>query len=208
MKYKPIEKIDCWICGKPASKTSRHSVFIDERYRCYCRECFKKVIDEYEKENELFIYLKHKRMLEKALLILENQQVNMYKYKEAIDAVSDHLKENPDKYDSSYEILAAIILIQNRIKVKMQYHVGKYCVDMFLPEMNIILEIDGERHRSNSTKDTKRDAEIKNIMERKVDIVRIKTDFLDENAQRLPKAIEYVHKYHCEGKIDWKNLKG
>lgn len=203
-----MNDVKCWCCGKAATKTSRRGNYVEERFRCYCADCFKTVIETEEKENQLYIYLKHKRMLMGALTILEDQNANMYKYREAIDVVSEYLEKNPDKFDSSYEVLAAIILIHNRIHIKPQYEVGKYHVDFYLPDMNIILEIDGDRHKNNTGKDSKRDAAIKNIMQQGVDIVRIKTDYLDENAQKLPEAIKKVHKYHCEGKVNWKQLYG
>ena len=203
-----MNKIKCWCCGREAVKTSRRGNFLSENYRCYCPDCFRIVTETEEHENQLFIYLKHKRMLLSALTILEDQKVNMYKYKEAIDVVTEHLENNPDKYDSSYEVLAAIILVHNRIHIKPQYEIGRYHVDFFLPEMNIILEIDGDRHKHNTGKDTKRDVAIKNIMNQQVDIIRINTDYLDENAQKLPEAIKKVHQYHQEGKVNWKKLYG
>ena len=203
-----MNEIKCWCCGKTATKTSRNGNFLNVSYRCYCAECFKEVTETDKRENEMYIYLKHKRMLLSALTILENQNTNMYQYKEAIEAVSEHLEENPDKYDSAYEVLAAIVLIQNRIRCKPQYPIGRYHVDFYLPELRIILEIDGDRHKYNKTKDSKRDATIKNLMNGQVDIIRIRTDFLDSNARKLPEAIEKVHKYHCDGHINWKELYG
>lgn len=203
-----MSEIKCWCCGRKATKTSRKSNYLSERYRCYCSDCFRIVTETDEHENDLYVYLKHKRMLLSALTLMEDQKLNMYKYKEAIEVISDHLEQNPDKYDSSYEVLAAIILIQARIHIKPQYVIGRYHVDFFLPDMNIILEIDGDRHKGKAGQDSKRDAAIKNLMDRKVDIIRIKTEYLDENAQRLPQAIKKVHKYHCEGKVNWKELYG
>ena len=201
-------KIKCWSCGRDAEKTSRGGVFPSEHFVCYCRECYEDFVKTENEENAMYVYLKHKRMLDSAIHILEDQKTDMYRYREAIDAVSDHIKENPDKYDSAYEVVAAIVLIQNRIRVKMQYAIGRYRVDFYLPDLGIILEIDGDRHRYNKTKDNKRDATIKNIIGRDIDIIRIKTEFLYQNARKLPIAIREVHKYHSDGKINWKDLYG
>lgn len=204
----------CWECGKVAHRT-RITEYDGISYtekpisiwsRCYCEEC-KARLDKQEKEDmELYIKLKKKEMFLKACNLLEKQETKMYKYKDAIDVVREHLEKNPDKYDSSYEVLAAIILVHNRIYAKMQYKVGKYQVDFLLPELLVVLEIDGERHKHRKEYDTKRDIYIQNALGEGWDIVRIKTDYLDMNAKKLPKAIEKVIDYRQTGKVNWRAL--
>ena len=155
---------------------------------------------------ELYIKLKKKEMFLKACCLLEKQETKMYEYKDAIEVVREHLEKNPDKYDSSYEVLAAIILVHNRIYTKMQYKVGKYQVDFLLPEWLVVLEIDGERHKHRKEYDTKRDIYIQNALGEGWDIVRIKTDYLDMNAKKLPEAIEKVIDYRQTGKVNWRAL--
>lgn len=204
----------CWECGKVAHRT-RITEYDGISYtekpisiwsRCYCEEC-KARLDKQEKEDmELYIKLKKKEMFLKACNLLEKQETKMYEYKDAIDVVREHLEKNPDKYDSSYEVLAAIILVHNRIYTKMQYKVGKYQVDFLLPELLVVLEIDGERHKHRKEYDTKRDIYIQNALGEGWDIVRIKTDYLDMNAKKLPKAIEKVIDYRQTGKVNWRAL--
>lgn len=218
-------KIKCWECGKIATK--RLDCFTDNQidelltrvrdisemdevqpfwYRCYCKECAEKVKNRDNEEMQEYIRLKKRMMFKKALRILESQGTNMYEYREAIDVVEDHLENNPDKYDSSYEVLAAIVLVYNRIYVKMQYKIGRYQVDFLLPELLVVLEIDGERHKNRKLYDTKRDIYIQNALGEGWDIIRIKTDYLDMNAKKLPEAIEKVIDYRQEGKINWRNV--
>lgn len=218
-------KIKCWECGKIATK--RLDCFTDNQidelltrvsdisemdevqpfwYRCYCKECAEKVKNRDNEEMQEYIRLKKRMMFKKALRILESQGTNMYEYREAIDVVEDHLENNPDKYDSSYEVLAAIVLVHNRIYAKMQYKIGRYQVDFLLPELLVVLEIDGERHKNRKLYDTKRDIYIQNALGEGWDIIRIKTDYLDMNAKKLPEAIEKVIDYRQEGKINWRNV--
>ena len=69
----------------------------------------------------------------RALCILEKQDLCIYDYKEAIDAVREFAEEQPDKFDSAYEMIAAIILVDNEIECKPQYKVGVYQCDFCIP---------------------------------------------------------------------------
>lgn len=203
----------CWICGKTATCTK--PVFngrfwdepeISEKRRCYCEECLKKFSKDEAEEHRLYIRLRKRQMVRKAVNLLEKQNTNMYEYKEAIEVVQDFIEENPDKIDSSYEALTAIILVHNRIHSKMQYKVGKYQVDFLLSEYLVVLEIDGERHRHKKEYDTKRDKEIKKILGEPWQIIRLSTDYLDQNAKKLPKALDEVLEYRATGHVDWRSL--
>lgn len=209
-----MRKVKCWICGAEATSTR----IIDRKdninqprqvsYYCrsYCEKC-KEAVDRKEKEErELYIKLKKREMFKRACDILESQNTNMYAYKEAIEVVEEFVEENPDKFDSSYEVLAAIVLIQNRILVKTQYKIGPYQVDFLLPEMFVVLEIDGERHKYKKVHDTKRDMYIQKALGDGWDIIRIPTEHLDKNAKKLPDAIKKVVDYRQAGKVDWRKL--
>ena len=208
-----IAKTKCWECGKVATKRisadfkDASDQFIpvyeilddvnpeDYYFRCYCDECADKVKAQRQAEMNEYIRLKKRMMFHKALELLEKQHTKMYEYKDAIDVVEEHLKNNPDKYDSSYEVLASIILVHNRIYSKRQYKIGKYMVDFLLPVQGVVLEIDGERHKYQKGHDKKRDEYIKKELGYGWDIIRIKTDYLDQNAKLLPQAINAVMEY-------------
>lgn len=203
----------CWICGKTA--TTAKPIFdgyiyevpsLTEYHRCYCEECLKQLERTESEERKLYIKLKKREMLRRACKILENQHTNMYEYKEAIEVVTDFIEENPDKIDSSYEALTAIILVHNRIHAKMQYKVGRYQVDFLLPDYLVVLEIDGERHKHTKEYDSKRDKAIKKELGIYWEIIRIDTDHLDKNAKKIPKAIEKVLEYRETNHINWRAL--
>lgn len=202
----------CWECGKEATCRRRIGHLINgakpgemdllvqnESYtqRCYCKECFDNHMKRIREENELFVKLKKRRMFETALDCLEHQQIKMYSYQKAIKAVEEYIEENPDKFDSSYEMVAAIVLIKKRIRCKLQYKIGNYQVDMILPDLFVALEIDGDRHKHRKQYDSERDMTIKMILGSQWEIVRIKTEYLDEHADRLLDAIKKVCDYRA-----------
>lgn len=207
-------KIKCWECGKPATKANQcicHDGFYDYGAvsvysRCYCDSCFEKVANEEKEEKELYIKLKKREMFRKAVQALEKQNTDMYEFKEAIEVVKDFIEKKPDKFDSSYEVLAAIVLVQNRIYSKMQYKIGPYQVDFLLPELYVVLEIDGERHKQKKVHDTKRDIYLQNALGEGWDIIRIPTAHLDKDAKKLPEAIKKVVDYRQKGKVNWRKL--
>lgn len=207
-------EIKCWVCGKPATETRVEYVYGSARFhqwpsefcRSYCAECRKKVDQKEKEDRDLYIQLKKREMFLKACNILEKQNTNMYKYKPAIDVVENHIKEHPDKFDSSYEVLAAIVLVHNRIYSKMQYKIGTYQVDFLLPELFVVLEIDGERHKHKKAYDTKRDIYLQQALGDGWDIIRIPTEHLDKNAKKLPEAIYKVIEHRQTGKVNWREL--
>lgn len=205
--------MNCWICGKTATTTRPvfdgfgwHTPKPSKYHRCYCSECLKEVERTESEERKLYIKLKKREMFRKAVKILESQRTDMYEYKEAIEVVQDFLEDNVDKFDSSYEVLTAIVLVQNRIYSKMQYRVGNYQVDFLLPDYLVVLEIDGERHKHKKDYDSVRDKEIKKMLGPHWEIIRIPTERLDMNAKKIPEAIDKVLEYRETNHINWREL--
>ena len=205
--------MNCWICGKTATKT--RPVFdgfcyiepeLSEYHRCYCDKCLKELEKKEAEERKLYIKLKKREMFRKAVNLLEKQNTNMYEYREAIEVVQDFIEDNVDKFDSSYEVLTAIVLVHNRIYSKMQYKVGQYQVDFLLPDLLVVLEIDGERHKHRKDYDSVRDKAIKKQLGPHWEIIRIDTDNLDKNAKKIPDAINEVLKFRETNHINWRAL--
>ena len=203
-------KIKCWECGKPA--TVKHKIKVNrggfnelevaphqERWRCYCEECNAIVSDRIKGIKEEYVRLKKAVMFENAIGIIEGQNLNIYDYKEAIEAIKCYAEENPDKFDSADEIVAAIILVHNRVHCKPQYPVGRYRVDFLLPDEFVVLEIDGDRHKHKKYTDSERDKEIKAILGFNWEIIRIDTELIRSNAKELVKAIRKIFEYRVFG---------
>ena len=200
-----VHEMTCWICGGKATRKRDlknpkmmfgeylYSTPVrDDSQRCYCDKCFDKVMKEISDENKLFIKLKKKRMFETAVDRMEHQKIRLYDYKEAIDTIYEYTMENLDKFDSSYEIMAAIVLIHNRIHIKPQAKIGSYQVDFLLPDDHVIIEIDGDRHKHRKTYDTERDRDIKKALGNDWEIIRISTECLDMKATKLVDAMSAV----------------
>lgn len=182
--------LKCWNCGKTEPKKKGYVYEGAQRY--YCKECYRVVSEEHKKDTQEYVRLKKKLMFERAVSIMERQTLDIYEYQEAIQAVGEFASEKPDKFDSAYEMIAAVVLIHNRIKCELQYKVGRYQCDFCIPSMKVILEIDGDRHKNRVGYDSIRDEEIRGELGAGWNVVRISTDYLDMKADLLVEAIEAV----------------
>ena len=189
----------CWICGRKATAhrnigTADFCMMpFDERVqRCYCESCYNDVTEQYKRDMSEYLRLKKKLMFERAVRKLERQDLELYDYQEAIQAVEEFATEHPDKFDSAYEMMAAIILVDNEIACELQRKIGPYQCDFYIPSMKVILEIDGDRHKHRKEFDSKRDKAIKQELGPGWNVVRIKTDYLDQKADLLVEAIKSV----------------
>lgn len=206
----------CWDCGKDGAtatyesgvlkqydgmseKRARREKLVDAEIlsdfdaypsmRCFCGSCYTRRNKDLQKKREEYAKLKKQLMFERAIKIFEKQAVNIYDYKDIIDDMAEYVVENPDKFDSSHEMIAAIILVDNAVSAKMQYKIGSYKVDFFIPEYKIILEIDGEFHRNNLYRDNQRDIKIREMLGDDWETVRIGTKYIEENAKALVDAM-------------------
>lgn len=161
----------------------------DVSMRCFCKECYHRHIEAINRQRNEYVLLKKKLMLERAVRCLEKQAVDIYKYKDIISDMEEYIEENPNKFDSSHEMIAAIILIDNEIKSKMQYKVGNYRVDFLIPEYKIVLEIDGGLHKNTLYHDNQRDIELRKILGMDWEVVRIGTQYIEQNARALIDAM-------------------
>jgi len=162
--------------------------------RFYCEGCKESVEQQLIKDKEEYVRLKIIMTYERAVNSLENQKLDLYEYEEGIKLVKEFALNNPTKFDSSYEMIAAIILINQRINIKMQHKVGKYKADIYLEGIKCIVEIDGERHKESLLEDSNRDIKIREILGGDWEVVRIPTQYLDQNAKVLYKAITELKK--------------
>lgn len=160
--------------------------------RWYCEKCFQRVSEERKTDKVEYIRLKKKLMYERAVRILERQDVELYDYKEALEAVREVSSEDLNKFDSSHEMVAAAILIDNELTVKHHYKIAGYEVDFFIPELKAVLEVDGMYHKHSVLKDYKRDLKIRQELGKEYEIVRIDTKYIEQNAVLLVEAIKTI----------------
>lgn len=204
--HKEMEK--CWICGKPATKTITKEMLspyggageykLDSEliakgtHRAYCEECFKRETEKLAERKRKYLVLKKQLMLERAIRSLERQEVPIYHYRELLLDFESLVEEEPERFDSSEEMLAMLILADHGISVKPQFKVGKYRIDFLIPELKVALEIDGDRHAGKGYEENRRDTLIRAVLGEEWEVVRIGTDYIDANAEKLIDAIKAV----------------
>lgn len=161
--------------------------------RGYCSECATKVAEQNRANKAEYVRLRKALMYERAVRMLERQNVDIYDYEEALKAVKDFSESNLEKFDSAEEMLAAAILIDNEVEIAVGKQIGQYTVDFYIPEMFVILEIDGHLHGNRVYYDNERDKELRAMLGAKWEVVRIKTDYIEQNAELLIEAIKAVY---------------
>ena len=179
-----MEIYKCWGCGKDLEFKR------EPQERIYCEACITK-----KKERDKKILMQHKKlksliMYERALAAMENAGCYMHEYQSAARKVQRKVVEDPNRFFSSDEIITAIVLLEYGYQFGINYPVGKYRVDFYIPEIDICLEIDGDRHKYSGAKDKGRDIEIRNMLGLEWEIVRIPTEYVESKQELLTIAIE------------------
>lgn len=182
-----LDEAICWECGKNIVKSYGAMDIMSGRY---CLTCYKKHQKQYKETLAQYLSLKNRVMFERALRIMERACVDMTKYKRYADAVGRHSADNPDLYKSSDEMVAAIIMLETGIDFEMNYKVGSFVADMYIPRLALIVEIDGGLHDWKEIKDSNRDVRLRQILGEEWEIVRIPTKYVEENPVRIPDAIK------------------
>lgn len=194
----------CWNCGSKdvwylGSYHLKGDNETPERY--YCRECYEALEKQRAIDLKEYIRLKNKLMFERAVRCFERQEVDVYEYKEAIEAVQEFFLEHPDKFESSDEIIAAIVLTHEKVQMYWQYQIEHYRLDCVLPEIKVVLEVDGHLHQFHKQRDSNRDIKVKQALGKGWEIVRIPTKYLERNAKQLLNAIIRVREDKIIGLI-------
>lgn len=193
-------KMICWECGK---KEGTKQFLLKEKAeivgydiiskRWYCEECYDRIAQERKDDLKEYLRLKMKMMNERAIKILERQDVDIYEYQEALKVVGQVAEEDPDKFDSSHEMVAAAIIINNEIPVKVHHMIAGYEVDFFIPSLKVVLEIDGELfHRGKAKQEKKRDEKVRTELGAGYEVIRIDTKYIEQNAEILVEALETI----------------
>lgn len=191
-------KEKCWECGEVVDTTDNHR-------RVYCNECNKKRVENLENVKQEYRRLGNLLKIEKAVKMLESQEkkVKMKDYKDAIAAVEEYLQNNPNKFDSTEEVVAAIELVKNRVEVKVCAEVAGFRFDFMLKEEQVLLEIDGERHKYKLSEDANRDLLAVQELGAGWEVVRVPTAYIASNIKQLIPYIRQV--YDQQQKLREKN---
>lgn len=189
----------CWICGKEGA--TEHRGFGKKKYGCtvpfkkqrhYCSECFEKEQERLQVEKAEYIKAKADMMLERAIRLIEKCDVNIYDYKEEIDTIAEFIAEKPEKFKSADEVITAIMLLWNRVDMKINHNVGRKIVDFYLPEHKIALEIDGHLHQNKVYADSQRDELVRLTLGKEWEVVRISAKYVEQNPEMIWEAVKEI----------------
>lgn len=190
----------CWECG-----TLMPSCVKGALIRVMCEECREKYEREKKETLRRYVELKIKVMYERALRIMEkSERVNMCEIEEAAKTIQEYALKNPNYFYSSHEMITAMVLIHNRLRIKMQYEVKSKKIDIYIPELNCGVEVDGKLHEGKEAKDSKRDVFIRNELGPEFEIVRIPTRYIEQNPMKIYSFIQ--ESYKQKKKIRKKNI--
>lgn len=189
-------KENCWKCDKSVSVEEGHDK------RVFCEECNKIYLEERRNMVKQYVDLKIRVMFENAVRIMEKSDCYVNDYRSSIEKTYCECIEKPEKYASTEEIIASIVLNEMGYEFLNNYTVSRYRVDFFIPEINVCLEVDGERHQHSGKYDNQRDIDIRRELGNEWEIIRIPTKHIHEHPHRLVDAIEGMYQYRKKLRAD------
>jgi very-short-patch-repair endonuclease len=176
----------CWICGKNIVESFGAMDIMSGRF---CKEHWREHQKQYKQIVADYLKLKAQIMFERSVRLLENTGMNMTNIKREVQAVQKHSADSPESYKSSQEMVTAIIMLKAGYDFELNYKIGKYIVDMYLPDLKLIVEVDGERHDNRHLQDSKRDIELRRMLGDEWEVIRIPTQYIEQNPGRIPDAV-------------------
>ncbi len=176
----------CWICGKDIVESFGAMDIMSGRF---CKEHWREHQKQYKQIVADYLKLKTQIMFERSVRLLENTGMNMTNIKREVQAVQKHSAASPESYKSSQEMVTAIIMLKAGYDFELNYKIWKYIVDMYLPDLKLIVEVDGERHDNRHLQDSKRDIELRRMLGDEWEVIRIPTQYIEQNPGRIPDAV-------------------
>jgi very-short-patch-repair endonuclease len=176
----------CWICGKDIVESFGAMDIMSGRF---CKEHWREHQKQYKQTVTEYLKLKTQIMFERAIRLLENTGINMTDIKREAQAVQKHSVDSPESYKSSQEMVTAVIMLKAGYDFELNYKIGKYIVDMYLPDLKLIVEVDGERHDNRQLQDSKRDTELRRLLGDEWEVIRIPTQYIEQNPSKIPDAV-------------------
>jgi very-short-patch-repair endonuclease len=181
----------CWICGKDIVESFGAMDIMSGRF---CKEHWREHQKQYKQTVTEYLKLKTQIMFERAIRLLENTGINMTDIKREAQAVQKHSVDSPESYKSSQEMVTAVIMLKAGYDFELNYKIGKYIVDMYLPDLKLIVEVDGERHDNRKLQDSKRDTELRRMLGDEWEVIRIPTQYIEQNTAKIPEAVTALAK--------------
>lgn len=174
-----MRKNICWKCGKAIEEITK------KKDRYFCEDCFEQHRKEHKELVEQYTALKDKVMYENALRLIEKSKTNINEYIKSAKKIEKAMQKNIGAFRSADEVVTAIILDYNEVLFEPNKRIGDYITDFYIPEFKICVEVDGHLHRHRTMEDCERDIEIKNILGKEWEIIRIDTKYIEKNPSEI-----------------------
>lgn len=174
-----MEKYTCLICGEKF-ESGKANVYI-------CDKCDSKIR-----------LTKKIAMVDKAQKELEKRKGKMKSFKPKLDmseyakVVKQRVIDGIDNFSSVPEAIIGIQMQRIGLKYKTQKEIAEKKVDFIIPEIKIILEIDGELYHTDENKSFLRDRQIMGAVGEKWEIVHIKAQEIPKYTWNLREALPHV----------------
>ena len=182
------DKFKCWMCGKYIELER------EPQERVYCPDCVAKAQKDHFDLLKEYSNIRKRIMYETALRKMEKAGMYMHEYAEIGPEIFAKYQSEDIELLSSDEMIAAMVLESYRIEYEVNKQVGPYKVDFYIPNLYVILEIDGDRHAMSLVRDSKRDMRLREILGARWEVVRIDTKIFEMNPEKLPDAIDEMYK--------------
>lgn len=179
----------CHICETPVFSWS---YIRDSKYTCpKCREL---LIERKFDIKSRDCLSKQERCLNRAVERIA-KQTDIKKYDTAIIWVKKHLGHS-SWFQSTEEVMVAMELIRKGVNAHHQVKIYNYSVDFLLPDMKVVLEIDGKLYHGKDKEkySEERDRLICEKLGDDWEIIHIDADNINKNVTRLMAAINAVLK--------------
>lgn len=177
----------CHYCGQPTRTwTYRRG------YKYACPLCRKEAVKQKRDEMDGNCLSRKQKKLKNAIKRI-SAVTDIGKYEDAIAYVENNINR-PRWFQSTEEIMVALELIKCGIRANHQVKIFEYYVDFVLPDMRVVLEVDGLIYHG---KDKAKQQQIRDdVISWKLgdgwEIVRISTDCINMNVTRLMPAIRQI----------------
>ena len=181
----------CWVCG--ADIVESYGI-MDIMSMRYCLPHYREHQKEHKETIAEYLKLKNVIMFERAMRIMEKACCDMTAFQRYAKAVQKHSADNPDLYKSAHEMVAAVVLLKAGFDFEMNYKIGEYIVDVYIPRLALVVEIDGELHEGKELRDSNRDVKLRQMLGDEWEVVRIPTKHIEQNPIKIPDAIQALAK--------------
>lgn len=175
-----MKKIVCVMCGKEYEISNSKDSYL-------CLECTEKIN-----------LIKKLEMVDKAKIMLEKKRGKCRSLKPKIDVsnfadkVKKRVSDGTDAFSSVPETAVAIQMQKIGLEYETQKEIAGKRVDFYIPEIKVILEIDGEIYHTDDGKTFLRDRKIMSEIGESWEIVHIDAKDVPKYTWNLRESLRYI----------------